>query len=66
MTAATARITPNIIAEHGLTAEEYQLVLEIMGREPSMTERDGCRQRSDIESQWRSYKLGHKQSTARL
>ena len=38
MTAATARITPNIIAEHGLTAEEYQLVLEIMGREPSMTE----------------------------
>jgi phosphoribosylformylglycinamidine synthase II len=35
---ATAKITPNIVAEHGLTNEEYQLVLEIMGREPSMTE----------------------------
>ena len=32
------KITPNIVAEHGLTNEEYQLVLEIMGREPSMTE----------------------------
>ncbi len=38
MTTATAKITPNVIAEHGLTAEEYQLVLEIMGREPTMTE----------------------------
>ncbi len=38
MTTATAKITPNIVAEHGLTNEEYQLVLEIMGREPSMTE----------------------------
>jgi phosphoribosylformylglycinamidine synthase subunit PurL len=35
---ATAKISPNVIAEHGLTNEEYQLVLEIMGREPSMTE----------------------------
>jgi phosphoribosylformylglycinamidine synthase len=35
---ATAKITPNIVAEHGFTNEEYQLVLEIMGREPSMTE----------------------------
>jgi len=35
---ATAKITPSVIAEHGLTAEEYALVLEIMGREPSMTE----------------------------
>jgi phosphoribosylformylglycinamidine synthase II len=31
-------ITPEIIAQHGLTAEEYAKVLEIMGREPSMTE----------------------------
>jgi phosphoribosylformylglycinamidine synthase len=37
-TATAAKITPNIVAEHGLTNEEYQLVLEIMGREPSMTE----------------------------
>jgi phosphoribosylformylglycinamidine synthase len=38
VTTATAKITPNIVAEHGLTNEEYQLVLEIMGREPTMTE----------------------------
>src|SRR5262245_28016186 len=31
-------ITPNIIAEHGLPAEEYQLILSIMGREPNLTE----------------------------
>jgi phosphoribosylformylglycinamidine synthase len=31
-------ITPNVIAEHGLTAEEYELILAIMGREPSLTE----------------------------
>ncbi len=33
-----AKITPEIVAEHGLTPDEYKLVLEIMGREPSMTE----------------------------
>ena len=38
MSVATAKITPNTIAEHGLTSEEYDLILEIMGREPSMTE----------------------------
>ncbi|HEY4165041.1 MAG TPA: phosphoribosylformylglycinamidine synthase subunit PurL [Dongiaceae bacterium] len=38
MTATVRAITPNIIAEHGLTKEEYDLILEIMGREPSMTE----------------------------
>jgi phosphoribosylformylglycinamidine synthase subunit PurL len=32
------RITPEIVAEHGLTAGEYKLALEIMGREPSLTE----------------------------
>ena len=31
-------ITPEIVAEHGLTAEEYQKILGIMGREPSITE----------------------------
>src|SRR5262245_1943352 len=31
-------LTPNIIAEHGLSADEYQLILSIMGREPSLTE----------------------------
>ncbi|WP_368413221.1 phosphoribosylformylglycinamidine synthase subunit PurL [Dongia sp.] len=33
-----SKITPEIVAEHGLSADEYKLVLEIMGREPSMTE----------------------------
>src|SRR6188508_3635639 len=36
--AELSRITPETVAEHGLNDEEYQLVLEIMGREPSMTE----------------------------
>ena len=31
-------ITPEIVAEHGLTSEEYDRVLSIMGREPNMTE----------------------------
>lgn len=31
-------ITPEIVAEHGLTPEEYERVLRIMGREPKMTE----------------------------
>ena len=35
---AEPRITPEIVAEHGLTPEEYQRVLKIMGREPSLTE----------------------------
>jgi phosphoribosylformylglycinamidine synthase len=35
---AAQKITPEIVAEHGLTPDEYKLVLEIMGREPSMTE----------------------------
>ncbi len=31
-------ITPEIIAEHGLNPDEYERLLEILGREPSMTE----------------------------
>ena len=31
-------ITPAIVAEHGLTPDEYERVLAIMGRVPSMTE----------------------------
>ena len=34
----TRPITPEIVAEHGLTPEEYQTVLDIMGREPNMLE----------------------------
>ena len=32
------KITPEIVAQHNLTAEEYEKILKIMGREPSMTE----------------------------
>ncbi|HET7460182.1 MAG TPA: phosphoribosylformylglycinamidine synthase subunit PurL [Longimicrobium sp.] len=31
-------ITPELVAEHGLSTEEYQLVLGILGREPTFTE----------------------------
>ena len=31
-------ITPQIVADHGLSPEEYQRVLHAMGREPNMTE----------------------------
>ena len=31
-------ITPEIVAEHGLTPEEYARLLKIVGREPSFTE----------------------------
>jgi len=31
-------ITPEIVAEHGLSQEEYQKIKEILGREPTITE----------------------------
>lgn len=31
-------ITPEIIAEHGITPEEYETILNILGREPNITE----------------------------
>src|SRR5215207_6049465 len=34
----TTQITPEIIAQHNLTAEEYEKIKTIMGREPNMTE----------------------------
>jgi phosphoribosylformylglycinamidine synthase subunit PurL len=38
-TAATEiKVTPEIAAEHGLTAEEYSRVKQILGREPNITE----------------------------
>ena len=33
-----SQITPEIVAEHGFSPEEYQRVLRAMGREPNMTE----------------------------
>ena len=35
---ATTEITPEIVAEHGLTPDEYQRLLKILGRTPSLTE----------------------------
>jgi phosphoribosylformylglycinamidine synthase len=32
------RITPELVAEHGLKPEEYQRILDLIGREPSLTE----------------------------
>jgi phosphoribosylformylglycinamidine synthase II len=32
------KITPELVAEHGLTPEEYQRILDLIGREPSFTE----------------------------
>ncbi|MGQ0561545.1 MAG: phosphoribosylformylglycinamidine synthase subunit PurL [Gemmatimonadota bacterium] len=31
-------ITPDLVAQHGLTADEYALILDILGREPTYTE----------------------------
>ena len=31
-------ITPELVAEHGLTPDEYDRLLDILGREPSITE----------------------------
>jgi len=37
-TAKTSAITPEIVAEHGLSPEEYERVLNALGREPNLTE----------------------------
>ena len=34
----SSQITPAIVAEHGLSTEEYDRVLHAMGREPNLTE----------------------------
>ncbi len=38
MNAEPSPITPDIVASHGLTPEEYARVLSILGREPNLTE----------------------------
>jgi phosphoribosylformylglycinamidine synthase II len=38
LNAEPSPITPDIVASHGLTAEEYARVLSILGREPNLTE----------------------------
>ena len=34
----TSKITPELVADHGLKPDEYQRLLKILGREPSLTE----------------------------
>jgi phosphoribosylformylglycinamidine synthase len=34
----STRITPDVVADHGLSPEEYERVLHAMGREPNLTE----------------------------
>ncbi|OYW31604.1 MAG: hypothetical protein B7Z45_10210, partial [Azorhizobium sp. 12-66-6] len=34
----TPRITPELVAEHGLKPDEYQRFVELIGREPTITE----------------------------
>ncbi|MEJ7927778.1 phosphoribosylformylglycinamidine synthase subunit PurL [Sphingobium sp. AN641] len=38
MSSTTSPITPEIVAEHGLSTEEYDRVLHALGREPNLTE----------------------------
>lgn len=38
MTELETKITPELIKAHGITEEEYQKILEILGREPNITE----------------------------
>jgi phosphoribosylformylglycinamidine synthase len=38
MSQTASAITPEIVAEHGLSPEEYERVLHAMGREPNLTE----------------------------
>jgi phosphoribosylformylglycinamidine synthase subunit PurL len=38
MSESTSKITPQIVADHGLNEEEYQRILHAMGREPNMVE----------------------------
>ena len=37
-TSTASRITPEIIEQHGLNAEEYARVLHALGREPNLVE----------------------------
>ena len=38
MPAADPKVTPEIVAKHGLTPEEYERIKKILGREPNFTE----------------------------
>jgi len=33
-----SEITPDVVREHGLSPDEYKKVLDLLGREPTLTE----------------------------
>lgn len=37
MSSTATQITPEVVAEHGLSPEEYDRVLKAIGREPNLT-----------------------------
>ncbi len=38
MTDIPIQITPKLVADHGLKPDEYQRILDLIGREPTLTE----------------------------
>src|SRR5882724_13256552 len=38
----SAPITPELVADHGLKPDEYQRILDLIGREPTLTELGIC------------------------
>ena len=38
MTSSDVRITPDLVSQHGLKPEEYDRIIQLIGREPSFTE----------------------------
>ena len=38
MQAGMPPITPDLIAQHNLTSDEYKKIIDILGREPNITE----------------------------
>jgi phosphoribosylformylglycinamidine synthase len=38
MSKVNSKITPEVLAEHGLSEDEYKIILDIMDREPNLTE----------------------------
>ena len=41
-------ITPELVAEHGLKPDEYQRILDLIGRETTLTDRDGLVSAADL------------------
>ena len=35
---STQEITPELVVQHNLTTEEFELIIQLLGREPTLTE----------------------------